>query len=135
MFGFTANDMDDMTKAVADFCALRAEKVISLLMLIFSHARFPAIIMELCILQIYGMYSIRFRHSWRPFTAGDEDLSIKIVGYWTNFAKFGNPNGKEEVSGLHTPEFPEFMIFDADEEKAICIMSDTPEFKGPSPRK
>ena len=33
--------------------------------------------------------------SWRPFAETDEALSNKVVDYWTNFAKYGNPNGKE----------------------------------------
>jgi para-nitrobenzyl esterase len=77
-----------------------------------------------------------FRHSWRPFTAGDEALSNKMVDYYTNFSKYGNPNGKED--GLWTPysaETPKFMIFDVNGDEAACTMSDTPEFKGPSPRK
>ena len=39
MFGYTANDLFDMTKAVEDFCALRANKAASLLMLIY----FPSV--------------------------------------------------------------------------------------------
>lgn len=33
--------------------------------------------------------------SWRPFTAADHELSNRMVDYWTNFCKFGNPNGAE----------------------------------------
>lgn len=33
--------------------------------------------------------------SWRPFTAADNELSDRMVDYWTNFAKYGNPNGQE----------------------------------------
>lgn len=31
---------------------------------------------------------------WRPFTAEDEALSEEMLNAWTNFAKYGNPNGK-----------------------------------------
>lgn len=31
--------------------------------------------------------------SWRPYADADHALSEKMVDYWTNFAKFGNPNG------------------------------------------
>lgn len=33
--------------------------------------------------------------SWRPYTEADHALSEKILDYWTNFAKYGNPNGAE----------------------------------------
>ena len=33
------------------------------------------------------------KNAWRPFTKEDYELSGKMVDYWTNFAKFGDPNG------------------------------------------
>ena len=30
---------------------------------------------------------------WRPMTEGDYDLSERMVSYWTNFMKNGDPNG------------------------------------------
>ena len=136
MFGFTANDMLDMTKAVADFCALRdGQSDKPAYAYLFSRA-LPGDdngAWHSCDLW-YVFHS--FRHSWRPFTKGDEALSSQIVDYWTNFARYGNPDGRGE--GLWTPytaESPKFMIFNADDDKAVCTMSDTPEFKGPSPRK
>lgn len=33
--------------------------------------------------------------SWRPFTEGDHKLSNEMVDAWTNFCKYGNPNGAE----------------------------------------
>lgn len=49
---------------------------------------------------------------WRPFTAEDKALSDKMVDYWCNFIRSGNPNG----CGLDewkpwTPECPSVMIF------------------------
>ena len=32
--------------------------------------------------------------SWRPFTEEDEALSRRMVSYWTDFMKFGDPNGE-----------------------------------------
>ena len=51
--------------------------------------------------------------------------------YWTNFAKYGDPNGRD--GGVWTPytaETPEFMVLDANENEALCTMTDTPEYKG-----
>lgn len=49
---------------------------------------------------------------WRPFTAEDKALSGKMLDYWCNFIRSGNPNG----CGLDewkpwTPECPSVMIF------------------------
>ena len=38
--------------------------------------------------------SLRF--CWRPFTKGDYDLAERMITYWTNFSRYGNPNGKKE---------------------------------------
>jgi len=32
---------------------------------------------------------------WRPFDGHHYDLSRKMCNYWTNFAKYGNPNGND----------------------------------------
>jgi para-nitrobenzyl esterase len=133
MFGYTANDLFDMTKAVEDFCALRAEK-----------SKKPA----------YGYLFARqlpgdtsgafhssdlwyvfhtFRYSWRPFTAGDQALSNQMVGYWTNFAMSGNPNGTDE--GVWTPyslAIPKLMVLDVNGNEAACTMTSSPEYKGSS---
>jgi para-nitrobenzyl esterase len=34
------------------------------------------------------------KNCWRPMTAADYELSNRMVEYWTNFMKKGNPNGK-----------------------------------------
>ena len=34
--------------------------------------------------------------SWRPMTVEDEALSERVITYWTNFMKYGNPNGMSE---------------------------------------
>ncbi|MCR4765544.1 MAG: carboxylesterase family protein [Bacteroidaceae bacterium] len=35
------------------------------------------------------------KNSRRPFTPADYDLADRMLDYWTNFAKYGNPNGKD----------------------------------------
>jgi len=136
MIGLTANDMRDATKAVGDFCALRAEQS-SKPAYAYLFERSPPGDDNGAFHSAELWYVFHsFSHSWRPFTAGDEALSFKIVDYWTNFAKFGNPNGKD--GGTWTPysaELPEFMAFNVDGDKAVCTMTDTPEFKGTSPLK
>ena len=54
-------------------------------------------------------------NSWRPFTDGDYTLSEYMVDAWTNFAKYGNPNGKEkEIWSPYTKENQQFMILTLD---------------------
>ena len=131
LFGYTANDMFEMTEAVADFCLLREEKS--------THPAYAYLFSR----QLPGDESGAFhsadlwyvfhslRHSWRPFTEADHDLSLQIVDYWTNFAKYGNPNGEEDgVWTPYTKAAPEFMIFDVVEDSAVCAMSDKPKFLG-----
>ncbi|HVN47249.1 MAG TPA: carboxylesterase family protein [Bacteroidota bacterium] len=131
MFGYTTNDLMDMTNAVKDFCALRAEK-----------SKQPAYA-YLFARQLPGDKSGAFHssdlwyvfhsyaHSWRPFTAGDKALSNTIVEYYTNFAKYGNPNG---ASGNAWTPFStavhNFMVLDANENETMCKMTDTPIYKG-----
>jgi len=136
MIGFTANDMNDATQAVKDFCALRAEKSSKP---VYAYLFFHPLpgddngAWHSCDLW-YVFHSLR--HSWRPFTKGDEALSLEIVDFWTNFAKYGNPNGKEnEIWAPFTRENPKFMILDVNGDEASCTMSAEPQFKGPSPRK
>jgi para-nitrobenzyl esterase len=136
MFGLTANDMNDATQAVKDFCALRAEKSSKPAYAYLFARPLPGDDNGAWHSSDLWYVFHSFRRSWRPFTAGDEALSNKMVDYYTNFSKYGNPNGKED--GLWTPysaETPKFMIFDVNGDEAACTMSDTPEFKGPSPRK
>jgi para-nitrobenzyl esterase len=131
MIGFTANDMIDMTKAVGDFCALRAEKSNKPAYAYLFARPLPGD--ESGAFHSADLWYVfhSLRHSWRPFTAGDEELSNKIVDYWTNFAKYGDPNGNE--GGFWTPysaEKPEFMVFNVVGDKADCTMTMKPEYKG-----
>ena len=131
MIGFTANDLSDMTKPVSDFCALRATQ---------SNKPAYAYLFQR---QLPGDSSGAFhssdlwyifhsmRHSWRPFTAGDKELSVQMVDYWTNFAKFGNPNGKSgDVWKPYTTQSPQFLVMDADGNKAQLMMTTSPMYKG-----
>ena len=131
MIGYTSNDLSDMTKAVQDFGALRVEK---------SKKPTYAYMFQR---QLPGDSSGAFhssdlwyifhsqQHSWRPFTEGDKALATQLTDYWTNFAIYGDPNGKD--GGAWTPysaEHPEVMVFDADNDKTVLKMTATPEWKG-----
>ena len=50
--------------------------------------------------------------AWRPFIEADYLLSTKMIDYWTNFAKYGNPNGNDLPEWKpYTSRHSEFMIF------------------------
>lgn len=67
----------------------------------------------------YVFKSLRF--CWRPFTEGDYDLAEQMITYWTNFVKFGNPNGEgEQVWTPCTLENPQAMIFKLDENNSLA---------------
>lgn len=135
IFGFTANDMFDMRQDVADFCLLR-EKLSDKPAYAYLFSRqLPGDTTSGAFHSSdlwYVFHSLR--HSWRPFTKeGDDALSLKIVDYWTNFVKFGNPNGAEPGTWTpYTTAVPEFMIFDVINDSASCKMTRTPEFLGPA---
>jgi len=133
MFGLTANDMSDASKAIGDFCTLRAEKG--------SKPAFAYIFARPLPGDSSGAFHSSdlwyifhsLRHSWRPFNAGDQELSLKMVDYWTNFAKYGNPNGSAGGDWTpYTPATPKFMSLNVDGEKATFTMTETPEYKGPA---
>jgi len=133
IFGYTTNDLMDMTKAVKDFCALRAEKSSKPAFAYLFARQLPGDKSGAFHSSDLWYVFNSFSHSWRPFTKGDQELSNKMVDYWTNFAKFGNPNGKNKGEWTpYTTKVPNFRVFDADENKATCTMTDSPEYKGNS---
>ncbi|MCQ2151121.1 MAG: carboxylesterase family protein [Bacteroidales bacterium] len=56
------------------------------------------------------------KHCWRPWTDGDWNLSEKMLTAWSNFAKYGDPNGADggEWKPI-TKDNQTFMIFKLDE--------------------
>ncbi|MBN1924543.1 MAG: carboxylesterase family protein [Prolixibacteraceae bacterium] len=131
MFGYTANDMGDMAKPIADFCLLREEKSDKPVYAYIFSRQLPGD--ESGAFHSSDLWYVfhSLKHSWRPFTAGDEALSLQMVDYYTNFAKYGNPNGEgEEIWTPYTKETPMFMSLDANETEAVCTMTDSPKFYG-----
>ncbi len=136
MIGFTANDLGDMTESVNDFCALRAEQSDQPAYAYLFQRQLPGD--ESGAFHSADLWYVfhSMEHSWRPFTDGDKMLSNKIVDYWTNFAKYGNPNGQgEDVWKAYTQENPGFILFDANESQAQISMTETPEYLGNSFRR
>jgi para-nitrobenzyl esterase len=136
MIGFTSNDLGDMTKPVNDFAALRAEQSDKPAYANLFQRQLPGD--ESGAFHSADLWYVfhSLKHSWRPFTAGDEALSNQMVDFWTNFAKYGNPNGKEDgIWKPYTKENPEFILLDVNGDNADLKMTDTPEYKGNSFRR
>lgn len=131
MIGCTANDLADMIKPVSDFCALRASQSKQPAYAYFFQRQLPGDSSGAFHSSDLWYVFHSMKHSWRPFTEGDKDLSNKMVDFYTNFAKFGNPNGKDGgVWKPYTAEHPEFMVLDVNGNKAALTMSATPQYKG-----
>jgi len=131
MFGYTSNDLMDMTKPVRDFCALRAEKSSKPAFAYLFARQLPGDSSGAFHSSDLWYIFHSFKHSWRPFNAGDQELSKRIVDYWTNFAKFGNPNGKNKGNwSPYSSQVPKLMLFDVNGNEAVSTMTDKPEYKG-----
>lgn len=131
MFGFTANDLGDMTKPISDFAALRATQSNQPAYAYMFQRQLPGDSSGAFHSSDLWYVFHSMKHSWRPFTSGDKELSNQMVDYWTNFAKYGNPNGKSgEVWKAYTTSSPQFLVMDADDTKAQLMMTPSPKYKG-----
>ena len=127
MIGYTLNDMGDMAPGIAEFCKVRESQGGKAWAYEFARplpddGKHPEITSRLK--GAFHSSDLWFvfkslKHCWRPWTQGDWDLAEKMLTAWTNFAKYSNPNGKED--GEWTPctaENPNFMLFRLDENNA-----------------
>ena len=71
-------------------------------------------------------------NAWRPFEGKHYDLARQVASYWTNFVKYGNPNG-EGVDYNGNP-LPEWRPYTRDD-KAVIRFEDTARLTtlGPDP--
>jgi para-nitrobenzyl esterase len=73
------------------------------------------------------------KHCWRPWTKGDWDLSEKMLTAWSNFVKYGDPNGPQGGAWAPcTEQNPKFMVFKLDDKDAEASFLGEPE-KAPQP--
>jgi Carboxylesterase type B len=130
MIGYTLNDMGNMSPGIAEFC-LNREKVGSKAYAYEFARPLPTDGRENVLKGAFHSSDLWFvfkslKHCWRPWAAGDWDLSEVMLTAWTNFAKYDDPNGKN--GGKWTPytkENPKFMIFKLDaSDKESSAMGD-----------
>ena len=122
MIGYTLNDMGNMGAGIAAFCQNREEAGNKAWAYEFARplpGENPEVGQRLR--GAFHSSDLWFvfkslQHCWRPWTKGDWDLSEKMLTAWTNFCKYGDPNGKDGGEWEPcTKENPNFMIFKLDE--------------------
>ena len=119
MIGFTLNDMGDMSQGIADFC-LNREKAGSKAYAYQFARPLPTDGRENVLKGAFHSSDLWYvfkslKHCWRPLTPGDWDLSEVMLTAWTNFAKYGDPNGKDGSKWTpYSKENPKFMVFKLD---------------------
>jgi para-nitrobenzyl esterase len=119
MIGYTLNDMGNMSPGIAEFC-LNREKFGSKAFAYEFARPLPTDGRDNVLKGAFHSSDLWYvfkslKHCWRPMTAGDWKLSEVMLTAWSNFAKYGDPNGKN--GGAWTPyskENPKFMLFKLD---------------------
>ncbi len=120
MIGFTLNDSGNMAGQIAEFCLNRQEMGGKAYAYQFARP-LPTDGRSNVLQGAFHSSDLWFvfkslEHCWRPWTKGDWDLAEKELTYWTNFAKYGDPNGPDGGEWTpYTADKPEFMVFKLDE--------------------
>jgi len=112
MIGYTANDMGNMGESIADF-SLKLEELGRSGAYCYLFAR-PAPGDEAGAFHSSELWYIfgTLDRAWRPYIDADHILSEKMIDYWTNFAKKGDPN--DEILPVWKPyssRNSEFLTF------------------------
>ena len=127
LIGYTLNDAGNMGTQIVDFCLNREEMGGKAYAYQFARplpddGKHPEVTQRLR--GAFHSSDLWFvfkslKHCWRPWTQGDWDLSEKMLTAWSNFAKYGDPNGPKggEWKPL-TKDNQQFMIFKLDEKDA-----------------
>jgi para-nitrobenzyl esterase len=119
MIGFTLNDMGNMTAGIAEF-GLNREKVGGKAFAYQFARPLPTDGRENVLKGAFHSSDLWYvfkslKHCWRPLVQGDWDLSEVMLTAWTNFAKYGDPNGPNAGKwSPYTKENPKFMVFKLD---------------------
>ncbi len=127
LIGYTLNDAGNMGTQIVDFCLNREEKGGKAFAYQFARplpddGNHPEITRQLR--GAFHSSDLWFvfkslKHCWRPWTKGDWDLSEKMLTAWSNFAKYGDPNGANGGDWKpFTEQNQQFMIFKLDENDA-----------------
>ena len=123
LIGFTLNDAGNMEGQIVDFCLNREEMGGRAYAYQFARplpddGRHPEVTERLRgafhSSDLWYVFK-SLKHCWRPWTQGDWDLSAKMLTAWSNFAKYGDPNGAEGGAWKPlTEDNRQFMVFKLD---------------------
>ena len=93
MIGSNGDDSGDQRESINAFCALRSQQSSQPAYQYFFDRKLPGDDAgAFHSAELWYMFHTLGR-SWRPMTQHDFELSDKMMDYWTNFVKYGNPNG------------------------------------------
>ena len=121
MIGYTLNDAGSMGEQIRDFCLNREEKGGKAYAYQFARplptdGRTGVLQGAFHSSDLWYVFK-SLKNCWRPWTKGDWDLSEVMLTAWSNFAKYGDPNGPDGGEWTpYTAEKPEFMVFRLDED-------------------
>jgi para-nitrobenzyl esterase len=113
MIGCNAQDIGDMRPSIARFCEVRDSLSTQPAYAYYFTRALPGD--ESGAFHSAELWYVfhTLGRSWRPFVPADYELSDKMVDCWTNFAKYGDPNGPEgEEWEPYFTQNPEFRVFD-----------------------
>lgn len=121
MIGFTQDDLGDMADGIAAFCLNREEKGAKAWAYEFARplpddGSHPEDYLKGAFHSSDLWFVFKsLQHCWRPWTQGDWDLSEKMLTAWTNFAKYGDPNGNQGGTWApYTKDNAKFQLFKLD---------------------
>lgn len=122
IIGGTIEDMRGNSKPVSDFCLVREEQGGQAYAYQFARPLPGDDAGAFHSAELWFIFNTLDR-SWRPFTEGDKALSTYMVDCWTNFAKYGNPNGMADGAwSQYTKENTQFMLFSTDDNSNTSAM-------------
>ncbi len=119
MIGYTLNDMGNMSPGIADFC-LNREKAGNKAWAYEFARPLPtdgrADVLKGAFHSSDLWYVFKsLKHCWRPWAEGDWDLSERMLTAWSNFAKYGDPDGRDGGEWAPYGESNrKFMVFKLD---------------------
>jgi len=119
MIGYTLNDMGSMAPGIAEFCLNREKLGGKAFAYEFARplptdGRGDVLKGAFHSSDLWYVFK-SLKHCWRPWAAGDWNLSEVMLTAWSNFTKYGDPNGKNGGKWApYTKDNTKFMLFKLD---------------------